>query len=168
MRVQFGDKIRIAMSIALKIRELLQNERINYQVLEHDLAYTAAEIAEAMHLPGHQMVKSVVVNGDGKWMLCVLSATHKIDFAKLKQAFSFEEVSLANEGKVASLFPGCDVGAMPPFGQLAGIPVYVDINLKENETIAFNAGTHTDMLKIKFKDFLLVAKPTFADFSVHV
>ena len=156
------------MSVALKIKELLEKEEISYQVLEHNLAYTALEIAEKVHLPGHQVVKSIVINGDGKWMLCVLPSTHKIDFEKLKKAFSLKEASLANEGKVASLFPGCDVGAMPPFGQLAGLQVYVDTDLHENETIAFNAGTHTDMLKIKFKDYLRIAKPLFGDFSVHV
>lgn len=156
------------MSIALKIKELLEKERISYQVLEHNLAYTALEVAETVHLPGHQVVKSVIVNGDGKWMLCVLPSTHKIDFEKLKNVFSLKEASLANEGKVASLFPGCDVGAMPPFGQPSGLQIYVDTDLQENETIAFNAGTHTDMLKIKFKDYLRIAKPLFGDFSVHI
>ena len=155
------------MRIASKIRVLLEKEHINYQVLEHDLAYTASEVAQVSHLPGHQVVKSVVVKGDGKWILCVLSATHKIDFDKLKKELSLKEAELANEGKVASLFPGCDVGAMPPFGQLAGIPVYVDENLQENETIAFNAGTHTDMLKIRFKDYMRIVKPLLSDFSVQ-
>ena len=156
------------MSIAEKIKEFLEKERISFQVLEHHLVYTASEMAEAMHLPGHQVVKSVIVNGDGKWMLCVLPSTHKIDFEKLKKAFSLKEASLANEGKVASLFPGCDVGAMPPFGQMAGLQVYVDKDLQENETIAFNAGTHTDMLKVKFKDYLQITKPFLGDFSVHI
>lgn len=156
------------MSIALKIRELLDKEHINYQVLEHQLVYTALEIAQAQHLPGHQVVKSVIVHGDNQWILCVLPATHKIDFEKLKKELSLKTASLANEGKVASLFPGSDVGAMPPFGQLAGIPVYVDSNLQENETIAFNAGTHTEMLKMRFKDFMQIAKPVIKDFSVHI
>lgn len=156
------------MSASIKIKEFLEKERINYQVLEHNLAYTASEIAEAQHLPGHQVVKSVLVNGDGKWLLFVLPATRKIDFDKLKKALLLQNVDLANEGKVASLFPGCDVGAMPPFGHFAGIPVYADTNLLENETIAFNAGTHTDMIKIKFKDYMRIAKPMLCDFSVHI
>lgn len=156
------------MSVALKIKELLEKENISYQALEHDLAYTASEVAQAQHLPGHQVVKSVVVNGDGKWILCVVPATHKIDFDKLKQLLSLKEASLANEGKVASLFPGCDVGAMPPFGQLGSIQTVVDTNLQENETIAFNAGTHTDLIKIRFKDYMRIAKPLLGDFSVHL
>ena len=103
------------MSIAMKLKEFLEKEHINYQTLEHNLAYTAPEIAEAQHLSGHQVVKSIVIEADGKWILCVLPATHKIDFDKLKMALSLREASLANEGQVASLFPGYEVGAMPPF-----------------------------------------------------
>lgn len=156
------------MSIALRIRELLEKERVSYQVLEHPPAYTASEIAQAQHLPGHQVVKSIIVKGDGQWILCILPATHKIDFNKLKKALSLEEACLAEEMEVASLFPRCEVGAMPPFGLFAGIEAYIDTDLQENETIAFNAGTHTDMLKIRLKDFIRVAKPTFKNFSVHI
>jgi len=156
------------MSISRKIRELLGKEGVEYEVLEHELAYTALEIAQAQHIPGHKVIKSVVVNADGKWILCVLPATHKIDFAKLNQTFSFKESALANEGKVASLFPGCDVGAMPPFGRLGGIPVYVDSHLQENEMVVFNAGTHTEMLKMHFQDFIRIEKPKVGDFSIHI
>lgn len=156
------------MTVALKIRELLEAAHINYDLLQHDLVYTSLEIAEAQHLPGHQVVKSVIVNGDGRWLLCVLSSTHKIDFQKFKIALSLHEAALADEREIAALFPGCEVGAMPPFGQLAGIEVYVDTNLLENDAIAFNAGTHTDMIKIKFKDFMRLENPSVADFSVHI
>lgn len=156
------------MSVSKKVKELLEHERISYQVLEHTPAYTALEIAQAQHLPGHQVVKAVVVGIDGAWVLCVLAATHKIDFEKLKKALKAKEAYLASEGDVTRLFPGFEVGAMPPFGQFAGIKAVVDKNLEENDSIAFNAGTHTDLLKIKFKDFVKIAKPQFADFGVHV
>ena len=156
------------MNIALKIKELLDKESIAYEVLEHNPAFTASEIAEAQHLPGHQVVKSVILNADGKWILCMLPATHKIDFEKLKRAFKLTEVSLANEGIMAVLFPGCEVGAMPPFGQLARMPVFVECNLLENEAVAFNAGTHTELLKMRFKDFMRLVKPISGDFSIHI
>lgn len=156
------------MTVALKIRELLDKGHINYQVLEHNPAFTSLEIAQAQHLPGHQVVKSVIVNGDGKSILCVLPSTHKIDFQKLKQELKLQDAALADEKEFAALFPGCEVGAMPPFGKLAGIEVYVDSNLLENDAIAFNAGTHTDMIKIKFKDYMQLEKPSVADFSVHI
>lgn len=156
------------MTVATKIKELLEKEKMTYQVLEHELAFTALEVAEAQHLPGHQMIKSVIIGADGKWVMCVLPSTHKIDFDKLKKALKVKEASLANEAKVAALFPGFEIGAMPPFGQLAGIDVYLDASLKENETVAFNAGTHTDVLKIKLKDYLRLVNPTIADFSKHL
>jgi Ala-tRNA(Pro) deacylase len=156
------------MGIVSRIKELLDKEHVTYQAFEHNLAFTALETAQAQHLPGHQVIKSVLVSADGKWVLCVLPSTHKIDFDKFKKTFLFKEVTLAKEEDVASLFPRCEVGAMPPFGKLAGIPVYVDISLAENDAIAFNAGTHTDLLKIKYKDYIRIAKPIFGEFSVHI
>lgn len=156
------------MSVAVKIKELLEKEKINYQVLEHDPAYTAMEVAQAQHVPGHQMIKSVIVGADGKWIMCVLPATHKIDFDKLKRVLNLKEAVLANEAKVATLFPGFEIGAMPPFSQMGGLKVYLDKSLEENETVAFNAGTHTDVLKIKLKDYMRLAKPVVIDFSKHI
>jgi Ala-tRNA(Pro) deacylase len=156
------------MSIALKIKELLQKEGVDYEILEHPLTYTASETAQAQHIPGHRMVKSVIVKGDEKWLLCVLPATHHIDFDRLKREFGFKHAVLASEDEISALFPEYEVGAMPPFGQLASIPVYVDKDLLENENIAFNAGTHTDLLRIRFKDFTHLVEPIFGDFSVHV
>jgi Uncharacterized conserved protein len=156
------------MSVAFKIKELLEKEKINYQVMEHDLAFTAMEIAQKQHVPGHQMIKSVIVGTDGKWVMCVLPATHKIDFDKLKKALQVKEAGLANEAKVAGLFPGFEIGAMPPFGQMAGLKVYLDKSLEENETVAFNAGTHTDVLKIKLKDYIRLTTPSVVDFSKHI
>lgn len=156
------------MSVSKKVKELLEKERISYQVLEHRLAYTALEVAQAQHLPGHQVVKSIVVGVDGSWILCVLASTHKIDFEKLKRELKAKEAHLATEGDVSRLFPGFEIGAMPPFGQLAGIKVYVDKNLEENDSIAFNAGTHTDLLKIRLKDYLKAFHPQFIDFGVHI
>ena len=151
-----------------KIRDFLKKENIHYDVLEHNRAFTALEIAQAQHLPWHQVIKSVIVHADGKQILCVLPATHKIDFTKLKKVTKTQEVSLATEQEAANLFPEVEVGAMPPFGRSAGITVYVDKGLEENEAIAFNAGTHTELLKIKFKDYIKIEKPFLADFGVHI
>lgn len=156
------------MTVAVKIKELLEKERISYQVMEHERAITALEVAQAQHLPGHQLIKSVIVGADGKWVMCVLPATHKIDFDALKKVLNARDVKLADEKQVAALFPGFDIGAMPPFGQLAGLKVYVDKSLEENESVAFNAGTHTDLLKIKLKDYVKIAQPVFGLFGKHI
>lgn len=156
------------MSASTKIKEILEKEKISYQILEHELAFTALEVAEVQHVPGRRMVKSVIVTAGGKPVMCVLPSTHKIDFEKLKTLLAAKDVQLANEGQVATLFPDFEVGAMPPFGQLAGIKVYVDKSLEENDAIVFNAGTHTDVMRIKFKDFVRFVRPIFADFGVHI
>lgn len=155
------------MTVAIKIKEFLEKENVSYEALEHEMSFTSMEIAKLQHIPGHQMVKSIIVGTEGHWMMCVLSSTHKIDFEKLKKALQIQEISLANESKVAALFPGFEIGAMPPFGQMAGIEVYLDANLEENELIAFNAGTHTDVLKMKLKDYRRLVNPIIADFSKH-
>lgn len=156
------------MSVSTRIKKMLENENISYQVLEHELAFTALEVAQAQHVPGRRMVKSVIVIADGKPVMCVLPATHRVDFDKFKGVLGAKDVHLADEAKVAALFPGYEVGAMPPFGQVAGMRVYVDKMLEENDAIVFNAGTHTDVIRIKFKDFVRFVQPEFADFGTHL
>jgi Ala-tRNA(Pro) deacylase len=156
------------MDAVEKIKNLLENEQISYQLLEHNTAYTALEVAEAQHLQGRQMAKAVIVEADRKFVMCVLSAIYKIDLEKLKRTTNSKEIHLANEEQISKLFPGYEIGAMPPFGQLAGLKVYVDKSLEENDSIAFNAGTHTDVIRIRFKDFVRLVNPTFADFGMHI
>lgn len=156
------------MSASTKIKEILEREKINYEVLEHEMAFTALEVAEAQHVPGRRMLKSVILIADGRAIMCVLPATHKINFDKLKTYLVVDDLHLASEIQIGRLFPGFEIGAMPPFGHLAGMKVYVDKSLEENDAIVFNAGTHTDVMRIKFKDFVRFVKPVFADFGVHI
>lgn len=151
-----------------RIKEFLEKEKVNYQIMEHYRAFTALEVAEAQHVPGRKLAKTVIIEADGKFIMCVLPATEKIDFEKIRLILDSKTVGLAHEAQVAALFPGYEVGAMPPFGQMEELPVFVDRKLEENETIAFNAGTHTDVIRLKFTDFLRLAKPIFADFGVHI
>jgi Ala-tRNA(Pro) deacylase len=137
-------------------------------VLEHPQTFTALETAQAQHVPGRQMVKTVVVEADGKLLMCVLAAVQKMDFAKLKAFLGCRKVGLADEQKVALLFPDDEMGAQPPFGGEAGLPVYAEKTLEENDSVVFNAGTHQDMVRIKLKDYLELAKPTFAEFGEHL
>ncbi len=156
------------MQASADIRAILDKAHIHYEVLEHPPAFTAMEIAEAQHIVGQQVIKAVIVKVDGKLGMCVLPAIHVIDFAKLKAALKAKDVHLETESKVAMLFPTYEVGAMPPFGHLAGLTVYLDKSLEENDTVAFNAGSHREMLRIKFKDYLRLVKPTLIDFGMHI
>lgn len=156
------------MTVAPKIKQYLESEKVGYQLLEHEPAFTAQEIAGAQHVPGREVVKSVIIQADDDFVMCVLPAIHRIDFDKLKRILGVDEVRLADESQVAALFPDYEVGAEPPFGQGSGLKVYADRILEENEEIAFNAGTHTDLMRIRFRDFLRLAKPTLADFGIHI
>jgi Ala-tRNA(Pro) deacylase len=146
----------------------LEEQKVPYEVLRHQKAYTAQEVAHAVHLSGKEVAKSVVVQADGKYVLVVMPAPHRVNLASLKHALNAKDVRLATEDEVRSLFPDCEIGAMPPFGNLYGLPVYVSRPLTEDQEIAFNAGTHTEAVKISYKDFQRLVNPTVVDFSESV
>lgn len=146
----------------------LEERHVDYEILEHPTAFTAMEIAEAQHLSGQQVIKAVIVETDQGTMMCVLPAIHVIDFEKFKKALGLKEAALLEEAKAAHLFPGSEVGAMAPIGKLANLPLYLDESLKENQWVAFNGGTHQQLIKMRFKDYLKVAEPIFLDFGKHI
>lgn len=156
------------MAIAAKFKKYLDENKVKYQALKHPVAYTAQEIAAAQHVPGKQVVKSVLVKADDKYVLAVLPAIHLIDTNKLKNVIKCKTLKIATEEEIAKIIPDYEVGAMPPFGNLYGLDVYADEVLKQDMEIVFNAGTHTDTVKIKYADFEKLAKPKLADFGKHV
>lgn len=156
------------MAIAQKVKNYLDEKHIGYQILQHSRAYTAMETAGAQHVPGKQLIKSVIVKADGKYIMCVLSSNHLINFDKLKKISKSKEVFLATEEEIESLFPDCEVGAEPPFGELFGLEVFVDRAVSENDEIVFNAGTHTDVVKIQYKDFARLTNSKEANFGEHI
>ncbi len=156
------------MGISPKIKNYLEKEKVSYQVLEHSLAYTAMEIAGSQHIPGRQVIKSVIVKSNGSFIMCVLPAIHYLDMDKLKAATGKKNLEMATEDDLTKLFPDYEVGAEPPFGHLYGLKVFADKILEEDEEIVFNAGTHTDMIKIKLKDYIRLAKPQFSDIGIHI
>lgn len=156
------------MAISPKIKEYLDNQGISYEIAEHPLAYTATEVAGSQHIPGRQMVKSVIIKSNDEFMMCVLPAIHMVDFEKLKNLLGRESLKLANEDEIAKLFPNYDVGAEPPFGQLYGLKVYADKVLESEDEIVFNAGTHTDVVKMKFNDYKRLVNPILAIIGTHI
>jgi Ala-tRNA(Pro) deacylase len=153
------------MSVAAKLKEYLDNNKVNYDVLGHARTYTAQDTAEAAHVPGKEVAKSVVVKTDDRFVLVVLPAPRKIDLERLKEILDTKEARLAEESEFTSLFPGCEAGAMPPFGNLYGLAVYVDQSLAQDEEIVFNACTHVDAIRMKYKDFERLANPQLASFA---
>lgn len=156
------------MVLSKKLKEYLEKEQIAFEIAEHPLAYTATEIAGSQHVPGKQMVKSVIVNANGSFIMCVLPAIYLLDFEKLKSVIGTNDLRLADEDDIEKLFPDYEVGAEPPFGHLYGLRVYSEKLLEEDEEIVFNAGTHTDVVRIKYADYKRLVKPVIADIGSHI
>ena len=153
---------------ARRLKEYLDMNKIKYITISHSPAYTAQEIAAYAHIKGRSMAKTVLVKVDGRLVMTILPASYKVDFLLLKEVMNAERVRLANEQEFKDAFPGCEVGAMPPFGNLYGIEVFVAASLVEDEEIAFNAGTHTEIIKMSYKDFEFLVKPRIIRFSTKV
>lgn len=142
-----------------KLKDFLDEHQIKYTSITHSPAFTSQEIAAAAHVSGKQLAKTVVVKSDGKFALVIVPASTHVNFAKLRDEFG-KEVDLASESEFKDKFPGCEVGAMPPFGNLYDIPVYADKQLSQQEHILFNAGSHSELIQVFYKDFERLAKPT--------
>jgi len=151
-----------------ELEAYLRENKVPFQVQHHAVAYTAQEVAAAEHVPGRMLAKVVVLLGDGKLSMFVMPAPARVDVEKAAAVLGAKEARLAHEDEFADRFPGCEVGAMPPFGNLYDIPLYVDKSLSEDETIVFEAGTHTDTMSMKYADFERLVKPTVAEFARHL
>lgn len=150
---------------AKKLKEFLDENKIKYVATTHSLAYTAQEIAASAHIKGKGFAKTVLIKVDGKLAMAVLPGSYKIDFDLLKSSLGAKDARLANEQEFKDKFPGCEVGAMPPFGNLYSMETYVAASLVEDEEIAFNAGTHTELIRMQYKDYEKLAKPKIVRFS---
>lgn len=148
-----------------KLREFLDEQNVKYVVISHSPAYTAQEIAASAHIPGKEIAKTVVIKVDGKMALAVLPAPYKVDFELLQKALGAKNIELATEEEFKYLFPGCEIGAMPPFGNLYNMPTYAGKALGEQEEIAFNAGSHKELVKLSYKDYERLVKPIVIRFS---
>jgi Ala-tRNA(Pro) deacylase len=142
-----------------KLREFLDSQRVKYVTVSHSPAYTAQEIAASAHVRGKDMAKTVVVTLDGRMAMAVLPASRKVGFDLLREASGADNVQLASERAFSDMFPGCEVGAMPPFGNLYGMDVYVSRMLAEDAEIAFNAGSHTELVRMAYEDFVRLVNP---------
>lgn len=151
-----------------QLREFLDSHGIKYAVLPHSHAVTAQQIAASAHIPGKELAKTVVVRLDGKTVLAVVPASQKVDFDLLREAAGAGRAELANEAEFRGRFPDCDLGAMPPFGNLYGLDVYVADSLAEDEEITFNAGSFTELVRMDYRDFERLVRPKVLRFGTRV
>jgi Ala-tRNA(Pro) deacylase len=150
-----------------KLKEFLDNNGIKYVTISHSRAFTAQEIAATAHIPGKELAKTVIIKLDGRMAMAVLPASYQVDFDLLREVTGVDDVGLATEREFKDAFPECDVGAMPPFGNLYDMDVYVAETLAEDEEIAFSAGSHTELIKLAYADFEKYVSPTIVRISAR-
>ena len=148
-----------------KLKEFLDSNGIEYVTISHSKAYTASQVAASAHIPGKELAKTVMIIVDGKMSMAVLPASYRVDFDLLKKAINAKKVELSSELEFRYSFPNCEVGAMPPFGNLWDMDVYVAESLAEDEEIAFNAGSHVELIRLAYKDYERLVKPRVIKFS---
>ena len=147
------------------LREYLDAHNIAYVVISHSPAYTAQGIAGLAHISGKELAKTVIVKLDGKLTMAVLPAKYHVDLVLLRTAVNAKAVTLAAEEEFGDRFPQCETGAMPPFGNLFGLDVFADDSLEKDKEIAFNAGTHRELIRMAWEDFKKLAEPKVIRFA---
>jgi len=152
------------MPVLKRLQSYLETNKIPYEVANHPKAYTAHDVAHTLDVPGKLVAKVVVVKADRYFVMTVLPSTWRVDLKRLRDVLDARDVRLATETEIANLFPDCQVGTMPPFGNLYGVEVYVDQLLTEDESIVFEAGTYVGAIKLQYKDFADLVRPKVAAF----
>lgn len=146
------------------LKDYLQTQKVKFNAIMHSPAFTSQEIAAAAHISGKDLAKTVIIKTDGHLAMVVLPANHQINFLKLKEALGTKAVDLASESEFKDKFPGCEVGAMPPFGNLYDMPVFVASELSKHDRIMFNAGSHSELVELSYGDFDRLVHPKVVGF----
>jgi Ala-tRNA(Pro) deacylase len=144
-----------------RLKEFLDKEGVKYVTIKHSKAYKAYEIAAFAHIPNQELAKTVMLKIDGEMAMMVVPASSRVDLERFKEVVGSENVELAPEEEFKDEFPDCDVGAMPPFGNLYGMKVFVSQALREDDEIAFSAGSHTELIRLAYQDFERLVRPIF-------
>lgn len=150
-----------------KLREYLDSHRVKYLVISHSLAYTAQGIAAMAHVSGKKLAKTVIIKVDGILAMAVVPASEHVDLCRLRGLTGSRCIEIATEREFQNAFPDCELGAMPPFGNLYDMPVYADCMLAESEEITFSAGTHRELLRMHWDDVVRLVNPTVAELTFH-
>jgi Ala-tRNA(Pro) deacylase len=147
------------------MEKYLRENGVGFEVKTHEQAFTMQEVAAALHVPGNQVAKVVIVCADKEKVMLVLPAPYRMNVDLVRDLVGAKKIRLAKEEEFADLFPDCATGAMPPFGNLYGVPVYVDRSMAEEPDMVFRIGTHRETMKIAYADFVRLAQPVVGDFS---
>ena len=152
----------------MNVQSFLDQLGINYKISHHPTAYTAQDLASVEHVPGKKVIKPVVVQADGEFVMCALPASYKIDIEELKEQLEAEDVCLASEQQLADLFPECELGAEPPIGRMFNMQTLMDESVMNDDQVIFQAGTHDDAVTMTLADYRRAAMPEVAHFGRHI
>jgi Ala-tRNA(Pro) deacylase len=152
---------------AQKLKRMLDQHKIKYISINHSPAYTARETAASTFVPRREFAKTIIVDLDGEKVMAVVSASRHVDLEALRKLAQASAARLASEDEFRELFPDCELGAMPPFGSLYGMRVFVDGMVTEVDDLCFNAGSHEQILRLECKDFLKLEQPVTGAFAIH-
>ena len=152
----------------MRVIEFLDESGVDYEVTEHEPAFTAQQMAAVEHEPGEYVAKPVIVKADDKYVMCVLSACYKIDLRALKSQLGAKSVGLAEEKEIEEMVPDCELGAAPPFGNLYDLPTFMDKALENDDHIVFQGGTHEKAIRMSMDDYRKLVAPQVLEFSYHV
>jgi len=155
------------MPMLQRLRTFLDEQGVQYTQHAHPTAFTAREVASAEHIPAHRIAKTIVFFSENGYGMAVLPGDEMVDLQHVRAMLGVSRLRLATESELSELFPDCELGAMPPFGNLCGLPVFVEGGMATEETIAFNAGTHRDVIHLRFQDFERLVKPKIVTLSRH-
>jgi Ala-tRNA(Pro) deacylase len=151
----------------MNVKTFLNSRSVWYDALEHDPTYSAQRMAQALHVPGDEVAKTVLLRADGQYVVAVVPATCNVDLKRAKQALGAKRVELATETEFGEAFPDCEIGAVPPFGSQYGFKTLVDAELARDEQIVFESNSHHEAIRMNYADFVKVEQPQVAAFSVH-
>ncbi|VAW60556.1 hypothetical protein MNBD_GAMMA11-499 [hydrothermal vent metagenome] len=143
------------------LKEFLNENNIKYISISHSMAFTAVDVAKSAHVHSRDMAKTVIIKVDGKMAMAVVPANYKVDLDILRHVLNTPQIELAQESEFISHFKDCEVGAMPPFGCLYDMDVYISERLSEDEHITFNAGSHLEVIQLNYRDYEKLVKPKF-------
>ncbi|HEY8669123.1 MAG TPA: YbaK/EbsC family protein [Tepidisphaeraceae bacterium] len=149
----------------MRLQSYLDQMGVRYQSLHHDTAYTAQDLAAKEHISGKKVIKPVVVQADGQWVMCALPACYRIDMGELKKQLDADQVKMADEAQLRELFGDCEPGAEPPIGRMYGMPTVIDEALIKDDQVTFQAGTHCDAVTMTLADYRRIAQPEVAHFG---
>jgi len=148
-----------------KIRKYLDENDVHYEIIDHRVEYTAQRVAESIHIHGQEVAKTVIIKVDGELHMAVVSSSQMVDISFLQKIFGTKEIVLADEKDFEDIFPDCEVGAMPPFGNLYKMKMFISEKLSTQQEFVFNAGSHGNLIKIRYYDYERLIHPMIVNFK---